>query len=105
MTRLSWRVTADKCFHCGNLKDTEHREDCPHRLRTVVIKLEIQLVTKAAEFQDAENIEYMWQEHTDPETVLEDLQRILVDQGSFDLSVKFLREASAEDQEYHQVFI
>lgn len=104
---------SDRCFYCHEPKGGIHKPDCVVRQRTVVIKVSIDLVVTTTEDWGKELIEFKYNDGiycmsniVDNIVALRDRQREQDNGCLCDLAeVKFIREASREDEGRQLLFI
>jgi len=120
MKRKSWKVLhkhltltdkehPDHCTYCASKLGEEHEEECPHREKTVVVSVEIELVVKVPEFWEDENIvfhrnESSWCQNNGLDEIKEALKRTdtcLCDRGRW----FYEREATIDDERKDKLFI
>lgn len=117
MKRNNWEVKdygirpagdSEHCFYCGEPKGSIHKEDCVIRSRTVVIKMEAELVVDVPEFWDEEQINFHRNKGSWCATnVLSELERLDNRLGCLCgvLKFKYLREATEEDEESQKIYV
>lgn len=123
MKREKWTVTADddgirpagpddECFYCRAKVGSEHETECVIREQTVVIELTIEVVVKMPESWSDDAIEFKYNESSSCKSgLIEDIMRMdkrmrpvgncLCGAGQ----VRFVREATDDDEERYQTFV
>lgn len=102
----------DECFYCGAKIATEHRMECVIRDKTVVVKVEMELVVKVPEDWDQNNIEFKYNDSSScQDNIIQEINS-MVERMNNDAScscglinVKYLREATEEDESRQKMFI
>lgn len=97
-----------ECFYCGVKKGNQHKEGCVIRKRTVVVKMEIEIVLDVPEDWDENFINFHKNESSwCASNIISELQRMDEKTGCLCefTEFKYLREASEEDEENFQVFV
>ena len=110
MHRNNWPVdkgirpagSPEHCFYCGAAKGTEHRDKCTMRTRTVVVRISFDLCMAVPEDWDTHMVEFHMNESSSCadnrlEDILEQAERVGCSCGFAE--GKYLREATAEDEE------
>jgi hypothetical protein len=98
----------DECFYCGEKLGNEHKKDCVIRQRTIVLKLEMEIVIDVPEFWDRETVEFHYNEGSWCSSNMDIwLTRMEKHKGCLCHFAEFtyLREATEDDEEYHGLFI
>lgn len=97
----------DECFYCGTKKGGTHKEDCVIRSRTIVMKMEVEMVLTAPEDWDEDMCNFHKNEGGWCATnIISELERMDNKMGCLCSVAEFeyLREATEEDEEKFQVF-
>jgi hypothetical protein len=121
MKRSNWLVAdygirpagkPDECFYCNRKIATEHAEGCVVRNRTVVIKVEMEVIVEVPEDWTVGNIDFKYNESSScSDNLLEEIvEHYCTEEGSGICacpftSVTFLREATVEDEEKHEKYV
>lgn len=102
----------DECFYCHEPKGGVHKPDCVIRQRTVVVRLEMELVIAAPESFGPDLIEFGFNESSSCQSNIIDLLRELDERldkaGKCPcglINVTYLREATQEDEEQQKLFV
>ena len=96
------------CFYCGAGIAEQHKPDCVIRSRTVVVKMEIDLVVTVPESWTPEDIEFHRHESSwCASSIINDLENLANRKDCLCqfTEFKFVREATEEDEEKQGVFV
>lgn len=119
MNRKSWIVgkhairpagKPDECFYCHSKLGDEHKHNCVIRKKTVVVKLEIELVRTVPEDWDKQFIEFYLNDSSSCQSNLlgelkELSERLPNECVCGKIKGSFVREATAMDEKDQQLFI
>lgn len=117
MKRKNWTVgnygirpvgDPDKCFYCGVEKEGVHKKDCVIRSRTIVMKMEIELVMEVPEFWTKKDCEFHKNESSwCANNILPSIEKIVDDHGCICglTRFKFLRETTPLDEDYYNIHV
>lgn len=101
-----------ECFYCREPKGGTHKPDCVIRQRTVVVEVAIQMVVSEPENWSAADIEFHFNESSSCQSniirQIAELAERLDNAESCPcgmIKVKYLREATADDEEDQKLFI
>ena len=96
----------DECFYCHAPLGQPHKEGCVIRVRTVVVRVEIELPVAIPEDWDAEQIEYFMEDCALFDRI-EDMRQRTMGRCTCDLikQIEYVREATPEDEEYVQLHV
>lgn len=96
----------DECFYCHNKLETPHRPDCVSFRRTVVMKVEAEVVMRVPSSWDKEQINFTWDGSSLCNDAivnkLVDLMNRMEAKGECMcpiITATYLREATEEDEE------
>ena len=117
MKRNNWEVkdygirpagSPNHCFYCSAVKGDEHKVDCVIRSRTIVMKMEVEMVLKVPEDWDKKQCEFHRNEGSwCSSNIIDELKRMDNELGCLceNTKFKFLREATEEDEKSLKVFV
>lgn len=97
----------DECFYCRTKKGGTHKDDCVIRSRTIVMKMEVEMVLTVPEYWDEDMCNFHKNEGSWCATnIISELERMDDKMGCLCSAAEFtyLREATEEDEEKFQVF-
>lgn len=119
MKKDSWIVTdyavrpagkPGECFYCNEPLGVEHKPECVIRRRTVVVQVTTEYVVDVGESWTEDNIEFHRNESTwCASNGMDEIVRMLATRNDLCCcgytSYKYLREATAEDEERDGIYI
>ena len=117
MKRPNWEVKTygirpagkqDECHYCGAAKTEQHKPDCVIGSRTVVVKMEIDLVVAVPESWTPEEIEFHRNDGSwCSSNVLGELKRLAKAKDCICefTRFQFVREATEEDEARQGIFV
>jgi len=98
----------DECFYCGEKVGSIHKPECVIRNRTVVLKVEIEIVMDVPEFWDEEDINFHYNESSWCASNL-DIPLSRMEQHDECLcnytKINYVREATKEDEDKHGLWV
>lgn len=108
MKITNWPVEADPrnvdntCMYCGAKEGEQHNQGCVCRRRSIVMKMEMNIVMEVPENWEVSTCEFNKNDGTwCASNIIQDLQKIDKDLGWLCgmVNFKYLREAMQEDEE------
>ncbi len=99
-----------KCFYCDQVLGQYHLKNCVIRSKTIVIKIEMELVVDMPEINDKDFIEFMYNgegsycQNNIIDLINETKERMNKCLCGF-IDVSYVRDATEEDEETYQLFV
>lgn len=99
---------ANQCFYCTRKIGQEHAADCPLRVRTVVVDISLRIGMQVPETWTESNIQSFFNGGNCINNQVTELENSFLAAGKKCLceafsGVRFVREATAEDEELYQI--
>ena len=113
----SWKVDSyairpagkpDRCFYCDAILGDEHNKGCVLRSKTVIVKVEVEIVHVVPEDWDAKQIEFVINDSSScANNILDEIEDQAERLGCLCgvLKGRFVREATKEDEEKFGLYI